>query len=126
MSHVRLLVDAYADCFRFYRDKLGFEPTFGNADSGYADFETGDVSLALFAAQEMEQALDEPTPSGAGRDAVCIVLRVTDVEETASTLRDQGVALAAAPTAHPEWGVRTVHARDPDGTLIEFNEPLDP
>lgn len=83
------------------------------------------MTLALYDAQEMDDALDEPVPSGAGRDGVCIVLRVTDVADTASLLRDRGVELVAEPADHPEWGLRTVHARDPDGTLIEFNEPLD-
>lgn len=125
VTHAQLLVDEYSACFRFYRDQLGFEPTFGDVDSGCADFETGDVTLALFDGQEMDDGVDDPTPSGTGRDAVCGVLRVTDVDAIASTLRDQGVELAAAPSDRPEWGVRTVHARDPDGTLIEFNEPLE-
>lgn len=34
MSHVRLLAEEYAACFRFYRDRLGFEPTFGDAEGG--------------------------------------------------------------------------------------------
>jgi catechol 2,3-dioxygenase-like lactoylglutathione lyase family enzyme len=24
----------------------------------------------------------------------------------------------------PEWGIRTAHFRDPDGNLIEINQPL--
>jgi len=125
MTHIRLLVEEYTGCFRFYRDVLGFEPTFGDADSGYADFDTGDVTLALFAADEMDDALDEKTRFGQGRGRVCVVLRVADVDETATKLRNEGVELVARPTDHPEWGIRTVHARDPDGTLVEFNEPLE-
>jgi len=125
ITHVRLLVEAYAACFRFYRDCLGFEPTFGDADSGYADFDTGDVTLALFASEEMDAALDETPPSGVGRDRVCVVLRVADVDETAAELRRNDVELVAVPTDHLEWGIRTVHVRDPDGTLIECNEPLE-
>jgi predicted enzyme related to lactoylglutathione lyase len=124
LTHVRLLVEEYAACFAFYRDVLGVEPTFGDAESGYADFETGDVTLALFAAEEMAGALAARPPATDGRDQVCLVLRVADVDETATDLRNEGLELAAAPTDHPEWGLRTVHVRDPDGTLIEFNEPL--
>jgi len=104
---------------------LGFEPTFGDADSGYADFDTGSVTLALFDADEIAGALDDPPGGARGRDDACVVFRVDDVEETAANLRDQGITLAAPPTDHPEWGVRTVHARDPDGTLLEFNEPFE-
>jgi lactoylglutathione lyase len=125
MTHVRLLVEAYAECFRFYRDVLGFEPTFGDADSGYADFDTGDVTLALFAADEMDGALAEQTPSSQGRDDACVVLRVADVDETAAKLETEGVELVAGPADHPEWGIRTVHIRDPDGTLLECNEALE-
>lgn len=125
MIHVRLLVDDYTACFRFYRDILGFEPTFGDADSGYTDFETGDVTLALHEAAELEAALNDSLPDKKGRDEVCVILRVNDVDETAKMLRKHDVTLAAEPTDHPEWGIRTVHARDPDGTLIEFNESLD-
>jgi lactoylglutathione lyase len=124
ITHVRLLVDEYAACFRFYRDTLGLEPTFGNADSGYADFDTGDVTLALFDADEMAAALDEQTPTATGRDRACVVLRVDDVDETATALGSAGVEVVGPPTDHPEWGLRTVHARDPDGTLVECNEPL--
>lgn len=124
LTHVRLLVEDYAACFRFYRDTLGFDPTLGDAETGYADFETGDVTLALFDAQEIAGALAEPSPSGEGRDGVCVVLRVTAVDEAASSLREDGVELAAASADHREWGLRTVQARDRDGTLIEFNEPL--
>jgi len=126
LTHARLLVEEYADCFRFYRDILGFEPTYGDAESGYADFDTGAVTLALFDADEMADALDETTRAGRGRDRACVVFRVDDVDETAADLRDEGVALVANPTDRPEWGgLRTVHVRDPDGTLLEFNERVD-
>lgn len=27
-------------------------------------------------------------------------------------------------TRLPDWGIRTAHLRDPDGNLIEINQPL--
>lgn len=125
VTHVRLLVDDYAGAFTFYRDVLGLEPTFGDEDSGYADFETGDVTVALFDAAEMTEALDGDTPSTRGRDQVAVVFRVDDVETVGVELRSNGVDLVAPPTDRPEWGIRTIHCRDPDGNLLEFNEPLD-
>lgn len=125
LTHVRLLVDDYPGTFTFYRDVLGLEPTFGDETSGYADFETGDVTLALFDGSEMAAAVDGDGPSTRGRDQVAVVLRVEDVDAVGDALRSDGVGLAAPPTDHPEWGIRTVHCRDPDGNLLEFNEPLD-
>jgi predicted enzyme related to lactoylglutathione lyase len=126
VSHVRLLVEEYAASFRFYRDVVGLTPTFGDEDSGYADFDTGDVTLALFATDEMAAAVDrDPGEPRGGRDQAAVVLRVDDVDETAADLRAEGIDLVAEPTDHPEWGIRTVHCRDPDGTLLECNEPLE-
>ena len=39
--HMRLLVDDYTGCFRFYRDVMGFGVTFGDETSNYADFSVG-------------------------------------------------------------------------------------
>lgn len=141
-THVRVLVDEYEACFRFYRDVLGFEPTFGDATSGYADFDTGDVALALFDADEMAAAIDAESdgrdPDGSDRDAdgtvrdadgtvrddAMLVLAVDDVDAAAAQV-EENAAVVAPPADHPEWGIRTVHVRDPDGTLVELNEPLE-
>ncbi|PSQ17185.1 hypothetical protein BRD00_08295 [Halobacteriales archaeon QS_8_69_26] len=133
LTHVRLLVDDYAACFEFYRDVFGFEPTFGDAESGYADFDAGDATLALFDRAEMTAAL-EPTdgpPSRTGEDAAvdredgaALVLAVEGVDAAHDRLSDRGAEFVAGPTDRPEWGLRTAHLRDPAGTLIELNEPL--
>ncbi|KAA0254227.1 MAG: hypothetical protein EDM79_20930, partial [Chloroflexi bacterium] len=39
-------------------------------------------------------------------------------------LRAHGVTLLTEPTDHADWGIRTAHFRDPDGHLIEINQPL--
>jgi catechol 2,3-dioxygenase-like lactoylglutathione lyase family enzyme len=41
LSFVRLLVDDYGACFRFYRDVMGFPVTFGDEEGAYADFDAG-------------------------------------------------------------------------------------
>jgi len=43
LTHVRLLVDRYPECFRFYRDVLGFPATFGDEESGYADLNVAEL-----------------------------------------------------------------------------------
>lgn len=119
LTHVRLLVDEFAACFRFYRDALGYEPTFGDASTGYADFDTGDVSLALFDRSELAEAV----PLRDAGDGAMLVVRVDSVDAAVDRLRPDA-PVVADPADHPEWGIRTAHVRDPDGTLVELNEPL--
>jgi catechol 2,3-dioxygenase-like lactoylglutathione lyase family enzyme len=122
LTHIRLLVDEYERCFRFYADALEFEPTFGDAQSGYADFDTGDVTLALHDAAEVT-ALTGGTPRG--RDGAALILRVADVDGSYATLADADCKRVNPPEDRPDWGIRVAHVRDPDGTLVELNEPLE-
>ena len=119
LTHVRLLVPNYAECFRFYRDVLGLQPGFGDEESGYADFSGGggESVLALFYREEQGEvvALREPG------DAALLVLEVDDVDAAAERLRSHVVA---GPESRVEWGIRFVHLRDPAGTLIELNQQI--
>jgi catechol 2,3-dioxygenase-like lactoylglutathione lyase family enzyme len=56
-THVRLLVADFPACFRFYRDVLGLEVGWGDENDGYADFKTGQTTIALFGRQEMAEAI---------------------------------------------------------------------
>ena len=126
-AYVRLLVRDYAACFRFYRDVLGLRPTFGDEESGYADFHTGDVTLSLFDQAEMMQAIEvAPASTVEGPDRVALIFATEDVDMRVTELEAKGVQLVAPPTDHPEWGIRTAHFRDPDGTLLEVFSPLTP
>jgi lactoylglutathione lyase len=117
LTHVRLLVDDYGACFRFYRDMLGLEPTFGDEASHYANFATGDVTLAVFARGEQAEVV-EVRPVG---DGALLVLRVDDVDAEVARLR---AYLVAEPQDRPDWGIRVAYIRDPAGTLIELNREL--
>ena len=124
LTFTRLLVDAYRECFRFYRDVMELEPTFGDEESGYADFRTGDVTLALFDRKEMRQAILENEGGPRASDRVALIFGVEDVDESAAELEGRGARRVYGATDHPEWGIRTAHFRDPDGNLIEINTPL--
>lgn len=127
LTHVRLLVADYPACFRFYRDVMGFEPTFGDAESGYADFDAGDATLALFDQSEMAEAVgttDLPAAADS-QDAVSVIFRADDLDATCRDLADAGVEFVTDPTDRPAWGIRVAHLRDPDGTLLELNEPME-
>jgi catechol 2,3-dioxygenase-like lactoylglutathione lyase family enzyme len=127
VTHTRLLVDDSPACFRFYRDVLGLTPVFGDEASGYAEFDTGGVTLALFDRRAMAGALGASADEAQGattRDRVVVVLGVGDVDATVERLRAEGVTFETEPTDRPDWGIRTAHCRDPDGTLVELNSPL--
>ena len=53
----RLLVADFRAVFLFYRDVLGFTPTFGDENDVYADFDTGSVTVALFQRELMAEAM---------------------------------------------------------------------
>jgi predicted enzyme related to lactoylglutathione lyase len=125
-AFTRLLVTNFRDCFRFYRDVMGFEVGFGTEDDTYADFVLGETNISLFDKMEMSQTLstlDHPSRP-VSQDHVCLTFGVEDVDEFYETLMDRGVDVLVPPTDHPDWGIRTVHFRDPDGNLIEVNQNL--
>jgi lactoylglutathione lyase len=125
-NYTRLLVSNFKACFLFYRDVMGFEATYGSENDTYADFNTGQISIALFDKAEMSKAMSTihlPVEYPA-QDRYCLVFGVDDVDAACLQLKKQGVHLTAESTDHKEWGIRTAHFRDPDGNLIEINQPL--
>lgn len=125
-THARLLVSDYRACFRFYRDVLGFEVLWGDEEGGYADFKTGEVSIALFGRQDMADAVgagQKPARVDA-QDRAALIFAVKSVDEAYRVLGEKGVEVVAGPVDRPDWGIRTAHFRDPDGNLIEINESL--
>lgn len=126
LTHVRLLVSDFRSCFRFYRDVLGFEVTWGDETKGYADFRTGDTILALFERDAMAAAVGKaPDRSRGELGDVSLIFGVDDVDATVEALPDD-VGFVTDPHDRPDWGIRVAHCRDPDGNLLEFNEPIDP
>lgn len=122
----RILVSNFRDCFLFYRDVLGLKPGYGSENDTYADFIIGTVNISLFNKQEMATSLGTQAMPvrPASQDHICLVFSVGDVDAVCQRLRTQGVAVAVEPTDHLDWGIRTAHFRDPDGNLIEINQPL--
>jgi catechol 2,3-dioxygenase-like lactoylglutathione lyase family enzyme len=122
----RLLVSNFKACFLFYRDVLGFPVGFGTEDDTYADFKLGAVNISLFDRQEMSEGLGTthlPAQASA-QDKACLVFAVQDVDAACRELQAKGVEFVVGPADHPDWGIRTAHFRDPDGNLIEINQPL--
>jgi lactoylglutathione lyase len=120
LTHARLLVEDFPACFRFYRDVVGLEPTWGAEDGTYADFLAGGATLALFVRSGMD-GRSKLRPPG---DGSMLVFEVDDVDAVAERVRSGAAALEAEPHDEPDWGIRVAHFRDPEGNLLEINQPL--
>jgi len=125
-NFTRLLVSNFKACFLFYRDVLGFQAGYGTENDTYADFSTGEVIIALFDRHEMSAAVGTSRlPADVrAQDKVCLVFSVENVDVACRQLKAKGIHLEAEPSDHADWGIRTAHFRDPDGNLIEINQPL--
>ncbi|SEA00075.1 Catechol 2,3-dioxygenase [Thalassobacillus cyri] len=125
LTHVRLLVDNYEECFLFYRDTLGFEVTWGDEYSNYADFKgLGDATLGLFERKQMAEAIGGIYDRDAeSYDTTTLVFKVDDVEEAYHHWKEK-VSFITTPTEQRDWGIKVVHFRDPAGNLIELYEPI--
>ena len=76
---IRLLVSDFRASFRFYRDTLGLELTWGEESGPYADFKTeSDSYLSLFSRNLMAEALgaDKLPPAVASQDKFAIIVQV--------------------------------------------------
>ncbi|MYL49935.1 VOC family protein [Halobacillus litoralis] len=124
LTHVRLLVDDYQTCFYFYRDTLGFEVTWGDEHSNYADFTFEGVTLGVFERKQMVEALgDVYGKSEAREDRAALVFKVNDVEETYQAWKDR-VTFITEPVEQKDWGIKVAHFRDPDSNLLEIYESI--
>ena len=122
--HPRLLVDRFAETFRFYDavlpELLGATRTRGDAAGPYASWDVGEEGvLALFDRAALPPELRGAEAAG---PAAMLVSRVKDVDAAFTLCTGHGATPVAEPTARPEWGptMRTAHVRAPEGTLWEL------
>ncbi|OUL20852.1 extradiol dioxygenase [Nostoc sp. RF31YmG] len=120
LTHLRLLVSNYKDAFLFYRDLLGLDVDWGDEETGYAEFSTGSIQLAVLKKEFMSQIIPNQLSSFYSQDKTSLIFAVDNVDEVYQRLKDHNANVVAPPTDRPEWGIRTAHFRDPDGNLIEI------
>ncbi|MEV8567222.1 VOC family protein [Streptomyces sp. NPDC051322] len=130
--YTRLLVDRFAETFRFYRDVLpgltGAELARGDELSGYASWDhSGRTVFALFDRHVMTRALgtDELPDGEKAQDLFSVVIHIddrSDLDAAVTRCIEAGATVAAAAQDRPQWGptMRTAHLRDPDGRLLEL------
>ena len=124
MSHTRLLISNFRDCFLFYRDIMGFPVLWGDEESTYADFDVDGHKLAMFKRELMAEAIEaaRPKPKLEQQDYICLVFAVEDVDNAYKSLVQKGIIPVNKPHDRKDWGIRCFHFRDPDGNLIEVNK----
>lgn len=114
---MRLLVDDFGAAFRFYRDELGLEPSFGDESSGYASFSSRGGTIAIYERAGQGSVVQLRAPG----DSTLTVLAVDDVDAAVERLSGRVVE---APQDQPEWGGRVAYLRDPSGNLLELFQEL--
>jgi Lactoylglutathione lyase and related lyases len=126
-SNVRILVKDYDKCFKFYTEKLGLEAAF-DIEGCYGSFKVaeGIEGLAIFTSDFMAPTVgnaDKSQPTNC-REKMMVSFEVPNVDETYQKLKAKGIEFINEPTDMPDWGMRTVHLRDPEENLIELYTPL--
>lgn len=109
----------------FYRDRLGFELEAEYDDPPYATLALAGTRLSL--AEQGHEAEDRPgvlmsAPDDRARLQVVLVLEVGDCAAAYQQLRGEGVEFLAEPYS-PPWGGARCFAVDPDGYLVELEQP---
>jgi catechol 2,3-dioxygenase-like lactoylglutathione lyase family enzyme len=116
-SQARLLVDDFGAAFRFYRDTLGFGTASGDESSGYASFDTGSGTVAIFERSGQSEVVELRPPG----DSTLLVFELDDVDAAVARL---GEHVVREPVDQPDWGGRVAYLRDPSGNLIELFQSL--
>jgi catechol 2,3-dioxygenase-like lactoylglutathione lyase family enzyme len=109
----------------FYRDRLGFAVEAEYDDPPYATLELAGTRLSL--AEQGHPAEDRPgvtmvVPEDPSQLPAVLVLEVADCRALYERLHQEGVAFLAEPYS-PPWGGSRCFARDPDGYLVELEQP---
>jgi catechol 2,3-dioxygenase-like lactoylglutathione lyase family enzyme len=109
----------------FYRDRIGFEVEALYDDPPYATLTLAGTRLSL--AEEGHPAEDRPgvamtVPADAGRANVVLVVETEDARAEHRRLADEGVRFLAEPY-EPPWGGCRFFCVDPDGYLVEIEQP---
>jgi len=120
-----LAVSDFQASLSFYRDRLGLEVEATYDDPPYATLVAGGARLSL--AEQGHPADDRPgvtmtAPRDPSETNVVLVLEVDDAAAVHRELAADGVRFLAEPFS-PPWGGMRFFCVDPDGYLVEIEQP---
>jgi len=109
----------------FYSAHLGFTVEASYDDPPYATLVRDGVRLSF--AEQGHASVDRPgitlaVPRDHGQQSVVLVLEVADAQAAHDSLAADGVPFLAEPYA-PPWGGLRFFVVDPDGYLVEVEQP---
>ena len=109
----------------FYSERLGFEVEATYDDPPYATLACAGTRISL--AEQGHPAEDRPgvtmnAPVDPSSLQVVLVLEMSGVRDAYESLKADGVRFLAEPYS-PPWGGHRCFAVDPDGYLVELEEP---
>lgn len=118
-----LAVSDLARSCAFYRETLGFEVREREAHIALLVRDT----MLLYLVVESPPTPDKPmvmlaVPATPEWTPVCLVLRVADCQAAYAELCARGVSFLTPPQT-PPWGGWRCFAHDPDGYLVEIEQP---
>jgi catechol 2,3-dioxygenase-like lactoylglutathione lyase family enzyme len=120
-----ILAVAEVERAREFYERLGFATEATYDDPPYATLALAGARLSL--AEQGHDAEDRPgvaleAPADRSRQNVVLVLEVENCMAAFHGLRDQGVEFLGEPYS-PPWGGHRCFAVDPDGYLVELEQP---
>jgi predicted enzyme related to lactoylglutathione lyase len=120
-----LAVSGFERSLAFYRDRLGLAVEAVYDDPPYATLSCAGARISL--AEEGHPADDRPgvamaASSDGSRADVVLVLEVADALAVHAALAAEGVPMLAPPFS-PPWGGCRFFCVDPDGYLVEIEQP---
>lgn len=128
LYNLRLLVNDFDECFKFYSEIMEFEVVWGKPGGDYASFKSDnkEFSLSIFKSDLMDKAIGNSSlyPENGFKDKTVLVIQVESVDRTFEKLSDKGVNFINKPVDIAGWGSRVVHLRDTEGNLIELFSEL--
>ena len=124
---VRLLVKDTAACFDFYTQVMGYQVLFGKRGDVYNSF-TVDGSTPCLAIFKKENNFDYEGYQDLGdhlkSDFATYNFQCDDINADYEALKQKGVEFIGEPRDMPDWGMRCVWFRDPEGNLLELSGAL--
>lgn len=127
MEVLRLLVNDFDECFKFYSEKLGLKIIWGKVGDVYASFDNGNNGeIGIFKSDLMATVVGnaDKTLQDNFREKIAIILKVKSVDDEYTKIKAKGVDFINEPVDIADWGMRVVHLRDTEDNLIELCSEL--